>query len=54
MSLYAGVMTTILLLVLGIEFPFVIGFITGVADIVPYIGPFLGYVPAVFLRHFQG
>ena len=48
MSLYAGVMTTILLLVLGIEFPFVIGFITGIADIVPYIGPFLGYLPAIF------
>lgn len=54
MSLYAGVMTTILLLVLGIEFPFVIGFITGVADIVPYIGPFLGYVPAVFFASFSG
>ncbi len=48
MSLYAGVMTAIMLLVLGIEFPFVIGFITGLADIVPYIGPFLGYIPAVF------
>ena len=48
MSLYAGVMTTILLLVLGIEFPFVIGFITGIADIIPYIGPFLGYLPAIF------
>lgn len=48
MSLYAGVMTTIMLLVFRIEFPFVIGFITGVADIIPYIGPFLGYIPAVF------
>ena len=48
MSLYAGVMTAIMLLLLGIEFPFVIGFITGLADIVPYIGPFLGYIPAVF------
>ena len=48
MSLYAGVMTTIMLLILRIDFPFVIGFITGLADIIPYIGPFLGYVPAVF------
>lgn len=48
MSLYAGVMTTIMLLFLGIDFPFVIGFITGIADIIPYIGPFLGYVPAIF------
>ncbi|NLY44720.1 MAG: AI-2E family transporter [Tissierella sp.] len=48
MSLYAGVMTAIMLLVFGIEFPFVIGFITGLADIIPYIGPLLGYIPAVF------
>lgn len=48
MSIYAGVMTTIMLLVFGIEFPFVIGFITALADIIPYIGPLLGYIPAVF------
>ena len=48
MSLYAGVMTAIMLLIFGIEFPFVIGFITGLADIIPYIGPLLGYIPAVF------
>lgn len=52
MSLYTGVMTTIMLLILGIEFPFVIGFITGVADIVPYIGPLLGYIPAVIFALF--
>ncbi len=48
MSLYAGVMTAIMLLIFGIEFPFVIGFITALADIIPYIGPLLGYIPAVF------
>lgn len=48
MSLYAGVMTAIMLLILGIEFPLVIGFITALADIVPYIGPLIGYIPAVF------
>lgn len=48
MSLYVGLVTTIVLLLFGIEFPIVIGFITGLADIVPYIGPLLGYLPAVF------
>lgn len=48
MSLYAGVMTALMLIIFGVEFPIVIGFITGLADIVPYIGPFLGYLPAVF------
>ncbi len=48
MSLYIGVATTILLLIMGIDFAVVIGVITGLFDIVPYIGPFLGYIPAVF------
>lgn len=48
MSIYVGVATTIMLLILGIDFALVIGFITGFADIIPYIGPFIGYLPAVF------
>lgn len=48
MSLYVGIATSIMLFILGIEFPVVIGFITGLFDIVPYIGPFVGYLPAVF------
>jgi predicted PurR-regulated permease PerM len=48
MSLYVGVATTIMLLIIGVDFAIVIGFITGFADIIPYIGPLLGYIPAVF------
>lgn len=48
MAVYVGVCTTILLLILNIEFSVVIGIITAFADIVPYIGPFLGFLPAVF------
>lgn len=48
MSLYVGVATTIVLFLLGIDFAIVIGFITGLFDIVPYIGPFMGFLPAVF------
>lgn len=48
MATYVGIATSIVLLVLGVDFAIVIGFITGVADIIPYIGPFLGFVPAVF------
>lgn len=48
MSLYVGVMTTILLFILRVDFAIVIGFITGLFDIVPYIGPFIGFLPAVF------
>ena len=48
MATYVGIATSIVLLILGIDFAIVIGFITGVADIIPYIGPFLGFLPAVF------
>lgn len=48
MSLYVGVLTAIVLKIMGIDFAITIGIITGLADIVPYIGPFLGYIPAVF------
>lgn len=48
MSLYVGVATAIMLLIMGIDFAVVIGFITGFADIIPYIGPFIGFIPAVF------
>ncbi len=50
MSLYIGVATTILLLIMGIDFAVVIGgVITGLFDIVPYIGPFFRiYTSGVF------
>lgn len=48
MAAYVGFATTLVLLILGVEFAIVIGFITGFADVIPYIGPFLGFIPAVF------
>ena len=39
---------------MGIEFALVIGIITCVADIIPYIGPFLGFIPAVLLALIKG
>lgn len=49
MALFVGVLTTILLLIMKIEFALVIGIITMIADIIPYIGPFLGFLPAFIL-----
>ena len=48
LALYVGVVTTILLLLFRVDFAIIIGLITSVADIIPYIGPFLGFLPAVF------
>lgn len=51
MALSVGVATTIALLVMGVDFAIVIGFITGVADVIPYIGPLLGFIPAVLFAY---
>lgn len=54
MAVFVGVTTTIFLFIFNIEFAIVIGLITGIADIIPYIGPFLGFLPAVLLALMQG
>lgn len=43
-----GIGTSIFLLIAGVDFAIFIGFLTGVADIIPYIGPFIGFLPAFF------
>ncbi len=53
MALFVGTMTAIFLLIMDVQFAIVIGFITAIADIVPYIGPFLGFLPAVILAFFS-
>lgn len=47
LAVYVGIVTTIFLLILNVNFAIVIGLITGIADIIPYFGPFLGFLPAV-------
>ena len=46
MAGFVGLSTMVLLLILRIDFAIVIGLITMIADIVPYIGPALGFTPA--------
>ncbi len=47
LAIFVGVLTMLYLLVLRVDFAIIIGLITCVADIIPYIGPFLGCAPAV-------
>lgn len=47
MALFVGFITMILLLILGVDFAVIIGLITCVADIIPYVGPFIAFIPAV-------
>lgn len=47
LAFFVGFFTMIYLLILRVDFAVVIGIITMIADIIPYIGPFMGFVPAV-------
>ncbi|MDO5716536.1 MAG: AI-2E family transporter [Tissierellia bacterium] len=47
MAVYVGVATGVFLGILRVDFAFVIGLITMIADIIPYLGPLLGLIPAV-------
>ncbi|MCK5073889.1 MAG: AI-2E family transporter [Bacteriovoracaceae bacterium] len=42
-----GIITTSGLLFMGVRFSFLLGIIAAVTNIIPYIGPFLGMIPAV-------
>jgi putative permease len=44
-----GSLVTIGLVVIGFPYPFALGFVAGVTNILPYIGPIIGVVPALFI-----
>ncbi len=44
---FVGVSTTIVLLIIGVDFAIIIGLIAGIADIIPYFGPLIGIFPAI-------
>jgi putative permease len=44
-----GTSVTIGLMAIGFPYPFVLGFIAGVTNILPYIGPILGFIPALLV-----
>ncbi len=47
LSLFVGAVVTVGLLLMRIEFPLIIGIIAGIADVVPYLGPIVGAIPAL-------
>lgn len=49
LSFIIGIFTFLVLLVLGVDFPIVLGFINAIANIIPYFGPIFGAIPAIFL-----
>jgi len=48
-SLAVGLMTYIGLLILGVKYPLVLSIIAGITNLIPYIGPIIGAVPALLI-----
>lgn len=42
-----GTLITLGLWIIGYPYPFILGFIAGVTNILPYIGPVIGFIPAM-------
>ncbi|HWP82766.1 MAG TPA: AI-2E family transporter [Bacteroidota bacterium] len=45
-SIIIGILSIVGLMLIGIDYPFIIGTIAGIANLVPYLGPIVGAVPA--------
>ena len=46
-SLIIGLLTTLSMIILGVDFAFLIGAIAGITNIIPYFGPVFGVLPAI-------
>jgi len=46
-SFIVGILTTLSMIILDIDFAFLIGVVAGIANIIPYFGPLIGIMPAV-------
>lgn len=44
-----GTLVTVGLLIIGFPYPFILGFVAGITNILPYIGPIIGFVPAILV-----
>ena len=53
LSLIIFVVTWIGLLILGVKYSLVLALIAGITEVIPFIGPLIGAVPAVFLAFLQ-
>ncbi len=54
LSLTVGIVTTIVLSVLGVQGAFVLGLLAGILEVVPNLGPILAMIPAVLVALIQG
>lgn len=47
--LFVGVFTFIGYLIIGVPYAYLLGFIAGVSNIIPYLGPYIGIAPALLI-----
>jgi predicted PurR-regulated permease PerM len=48
-ALIVGLLSSIGLSIIGLDFAFLIGFSAGIANIIPYVGPVVGCIPAIIV-----
>jgi predicted PurR-regulated permease PerM len=51
--LFVGIMAYISFLIIGLEFALILAIIIGIFNIIPYLGPFIGAVPAALIGLFD-
>jgi predicted PurR-regulated permease PerM len=49
LSVIVALMTFIILIIFKIKYPIILAFINGAANLIPYFGPIIGLIPAVFI-----
>lgn len=49
LSFIVGIATLIILILFKVDFPFILAFINGFFNIIPYFGPVFGAIPAIFV-----
>jgi predicted PurR-regulated permease PerM len=54
LSLTVGVMTTVIIWLVGVKNALLLGILAGVLEVVPSIGPIVACIPAVAVAYFQG
>ena len=51
-SIIVGILCGLVLFLLKVDFPVLLGFIAGITNLIPFIGPFIGAVPAALAALF--
>lgn len=50
--LFVGISTSLGYMLIGVDYAFLFGFIAGLTNMIPYIGPYIGLAPAVLITVF--